>query len=796
MEEKKEYKYDAFISYRHCDLDKFVAENLHKALETYELPKNLKEQLNIEGRTFKRLFRDQEELPLSSNLEDPILEALNSSKYLIVICSPRLKESLWCKKEIETFKKLRGTKNIFCVLIEGEPADSFPEEVLFDEIEVEKNGKKKKEKKPVEPLAADVRGATNKEVLKKIHEEKLRLAAAMCHIDYDDLRQRHRLREQKRKANIATGISIASIVFLLYTSIMLIKINSQQNILKNHQALTLANKAEEYLLKDNRYDAIKSSYESLTNFNGVNMPYTSEGEYSLVESLGVYDVGSSYKVVNGLKTSGVATIIKSCENNKYIAVYDESDQITLFNSKNLKLINKFFANSYTTETSFTFIGNDIFTYINKDGNIDLINIKTNKLVKEIKKGNNSYITVRGDSKGKYLIYADYNILHIYDVKANKEIGNFKSNDKFIKEMYYSEDSNYIFVGTKPDNYDINVEDKTTIHVIETSTAKEINSTELTAGYISGMFTKDNNVYMLLNKSLGNNYTMVLVSYDYINGNINYIKEYDGKWGKFITKSYKEGTNALAIASYNNVYVLDINTSDEIYTFSLGAEVINLYSFINNDTYLAILKDGTVNYLSMAQKESIEYKGKYEFNLKEYSKAITSENGFLLIPTNENRVILYEEKSNKNIKEENIEIPYTTDNSVKYTEYDKLKDTYNMKNKSLVDKMLYDTKKEILFVNYTNNDLAIYSVKTKKLLNTLTNIGNIDTYYGKDKNNRVYVGDISDSYILDKNYNKVGHIKGLRKLDKDRVVISNNGKLYSVKIYNLNELLKEAKEYLK
>ena len=78
--EKKEYKYDAFISYRHCDLDKFVAENLHKALETYDLPNNIKEKLNIEGKTFKRLFRDQDELPLSSNLEDPILEALNDSK--------------------------------------------------------------------------------------------------------------------------------------------------------------------------------------------------------------------------------------------------------------------------------------------------------------------------------------------------------------------------------------------------------------------------------------------------------------------------------------------------------------------------------------------------------------------------------------------------------------------------------------------------------------------------------------------------------------------------------------------
>lgn len=794
--EEKQYKYDAFISYRHCELDKFVAENLHKALETYELPKNLKEQLNIEGRTFKRLFRDQEELPLSSNLEDPILEALNSSKYLIVICSPRLKDSLWCKKEIETFKKIRGRENIFCVLIEGEPKDSFPEEVVFDEKEVVKNGKKKKEKIPVEPLAADVRGANNKEVLKKINEEKLRLAAAMCHIDYDDLRQRHKLREQKRKANIATGISIASILFLLYTSIMLIKINSQQNILKKHQALTLAGNAEEYIAKDNRYDAIKSSYESLTRFDGVQMPYTPEGESALVESLGVYDVGSSYKVVNELKTDGVATLIKSSDNNKYVAVYDESDKITLFNSKNLKVINKFNANSYATNASFTFIGNDIFAYTTKDGNIDLINIKDNKLIKEIKKSNNYYISVRGDSTGKYLLYATDTTLYIYNVKDNKEIGTIQTNDKYIKEMYYSEDSNYIFVGTKPENFDINVEDYTTIHVIETSTAKEINSVVLNASYIEGMFSKDNNLYMLLNKSLGANYTMIISSYNFIDGYTNWTNTIEGKWGKSITHSFAEGTNGIAAASYDNVVVYDANTGDTIHVFNTSTEIINLYAFINNDTYLVILKDGSVNYLSMENRNSVELLGKYEFNLKEYSKVITSENGFLLIPTNENRVILYEEKSNKNIKEENIEIPYSTDNSVKYTDYDKLKDTYDMKNKSLIDKMLYSKDKELLFVNYTNNDLVIYNVKTKKLLNTITNLGKVDTYYGKDKNNRIYVGDTTNSYILDKNYNKVGHIKGLRKLDNDKVIISNNGKYYSVKIYNLNELLKEAKDYLK
>ena len=98
-----EYKYDAFISYRHCDLDKYVAENLHKILETYELPKSVKQKLGITGKTYRRIFKDREELPLTSNLEDPIIEGLKESKYLIVICSPRLKDSLWCKKEIETF---------------------------------------------------------------------------------------------------------------------------------------------------------------------------------------------------------------------------------------------------------------------------------------------------------------------------------------------------------------------------------------------------------------------------------------------------------------------------------------------------------------------------------------------------------------------------------------------------------------------------------------------------------------------------------------------------------------------
>ena len=102
----------------------------------------------------------------------------------------------------------------------------------------------------------------------------------------------------------------------------------------------------------------------------------------------------------------------------------------------------------------------------------------------------------------------------------------------------------------------------------------------------------------------------------------------------------------------------------------------------------------------------------------------------------------------------------------------------------------------MFVNYTNYDLAVYNVKDKTLLNTITNMGTAEHYFGKDKCGRYYIGDVSDAYIIDSNYNKVGHIKGLAKLEKDKVIISSNNKYYSLPIYTLNDLLKEAEKYLK
>ncbi|MBO5530406.1 MAG: toll/interleukin-1 receptor domain-containing protein [Bacilli bacterium] len=783
---KKEYKYDAFISYRHCDLDKFVAENLHRLLESYELPKEIKEKLKIEGRTIRRVFRDQEELPLSSNLEDPILDALNDSKYLIVICSPRLKDSLWCKKEIETFKKLRGRRNIFCVLVEGEPKDSFPKAVLYDDDN----------KTLVEPLAADVRGETKKEVLKKLKNEKLRLIAPMHHLDYDDLKQRHKMQEQRRMVITSSIVAVSCLLFALYTSIMLIKINNQQKLLKMHQAISLSEKSTRSLKKDSRYNAVKYAYQALTKFNGVKMPYTEDAEYALSESLGVYNSGLSYKAISEIKTKGVIDHIKSSDDDKYLAIYDESEELTLWDSNKLKKLYTYkdisgfaFDNNY-----FAFMGNDYFAYINNKGNIVINNIKNGKKVKEIKKGDYSYTSIRGTNN--LLSYIDNKSVSIYNIKEDKALGTYKVDDSMMKEMYYSDDNKYLIASSTNKTFDINKEEYIKVHILDINSLEEINSVELNAGYISTMFTKDNNLYMLLNRTFNTEFNMVVASYNYIDGNINWTKTFDGNWGKFMTKSYPEEINDIAVVNSNKVNVIDGNTGDVKGIFDTKNEIIEIYSNLNKEIYVTFSSKGNVNFINMETNKNIEHIGKFEFNLDEYILVAKNNNGFLLVPKNDNRVISYEENSNKKIKEEKIKTGYPKDDSIKITDVKKIKKKYNVKNKNLVSNMFYSSKKDLLFVSYVNNTLGIYDTKENKHLNTIKGINESNHYYGKDKYGRMYIGDMTDAYIIDKNYKKVGHIEGLYKVKKNKVIIVQNSKYYSIPIYTLKDLLKLSKDYLK
>ena len=110
--------YNAFISYRHAPLDIKIAEHIQKQLEHFHVPHKLKGEIKHDRIT--RIFRDKDELPITSDLTETITNALENSEYLIVICSTNTKESMWVKREIQTFLKTHTKDKIFTVLCDGE----------------------------------------------------------------------------------------------------------------------------------------------------------------------------------------------------------------------------------------------------------------------------------------------------------------------------------------------------------------------------------------------------------------------------------------------------------------------------------------------------------------------------------------------------------------------------------------------------------------------------------------------------------------------------------------------------
>ena len=217
----QDYRYKAFISYRHTPRDKAIAEKLQKKLESYHPPKGLKTQEKW------KIFRDETELSSHSNLSGGIKEALKNSEFLIVICSESTKKSKWCLEEISFFKEIHNgsTEKIIPLVTGGDPETVFPDEMLTTAVMNELTGEY--EMRSVEPLAANVAADTMQGSMKLLKTEFLRVAAPLLGCGYDNLYLRDRRRRRKRTTALVASITAAVLAFSVYTLMMLMKISSQ-----------------------------------------------------------------------------------------------------------------------------------------------------------------------------------------------------------------------------------------------------------------------------------------------------------------------------------------------------------------------------------------------------------------------------------------------------------------------------------------------------------------------------------------------------------------------------------------
>ncbi len=340
--------YDAFISYRHTPLDMEIAKKIHAGLETYHIP--LPVQKKLQKRKMGRVFRDQEELPIGSDLNDNISEALKNSGYLVVICSPRTPESYWVLKEIETFIALHDREHVLAVLIEGEPDESFPALLLTDE-----------KGNPVEPLAADVRGETPSERNRKMKTELLRLLAPILGCSYDDLKQRHKERLMKRAMTVgglaAALVALVGTAFGIYNADVARKMKNladeksqlaeektqlAEEILEEfrdkqeNQSRFYAEKSLTLLASGQREDAVLVALEGLPK-TGDDRPYVPDAEYALSKALYAYDDGGAYAPDRVLPQELIVSSVTPSADRKRLCVMDNGYRVSIYDPSDWSL---------------------------------------------------------------------------------------------------------------------------------------------------------------------------------------------------------------------------------------------------------------------------------------------------------------------------------------------------------------------------------------------------------------------------------------------------------------------------
>ncbi|MCH5347934.1 MAG: toll/interleukin-1 receptor domain-containing protein [Oscillospiraceae bacterium] len=308
-------KYKAFISYRHCEPDSVAAKKIIKVVETYGVPKIIAEKHNINKHVGK-LFRDEDELAAADNLSDVITEALDDSEYLIMICSPRYLESEWCMLEVQHWINRNGRKNIIAILLEGEPEDSFPR-ILTD---YEENGKMIH----AEPLAIDVRGSSQKEIVKNIDANKLRILSSLIGCNYDDLRRRQQEREKK---NAIAAFATAFSVFAIITATVLISYNqvskSNRELVQAYAELDEKNTEIEHQ-KDELADANTDLENKNTEIEEANRSLLSMNATALDKMADAKDADGNYIFAEVLDIAAYKTAVEAgADTSEYLKKISE-----------------------------------------------------------------------------------------------------------------------------------------------------------------------------------------------------------------------------------------------------------------------------------------------------------------------------------------------------------------------------------------------------------------------------------------------------------------------------------------
>lgn len=810
----KQYTYDAFISYRHAELDKFAAENLHRKLEAFRLPGNVSKN-KTGGRTrINRVFRDRDELPLTSNLEDPIRKALEESEYLIVICSPRLRESLWCKKEIETFISMHGREKVLAVLIEGEPEQSFPEELLYYEETVQDaDGTVHTIKREMEPLAADIRGKNCRAMKKAMRTEMLRILAPMFSVSFDDLRQRHKERRMKRILAATVAGAAVCLAFGTISTAMALRIRQQkdrieeQNIeiqsqseeirlqneaLLQKQAVTLAEESMRKLEAGDRIGAIETARHALTEYEGNAMPYTPEAQYALTESLRVYDRGMSFKPQYQLETEGEVDHMTLSPDREKLVTYDTSACLTVWDLENGTVLGEIrdLNDVAYAENDYAFLDNNRLVYLNEEGEAAVYDVEKKEVTDLL-----PYTRLSGvytDPEGKYLLLQDMDGLVLLDAATFEEKQRYVT-ASFLYGVQFSQDNSMIAFLEE-------TEDGRLLHFWNPDEEFFYTPVDVADGSLQQVRYRDDTAYALLNYSSDDWYRTesTLFAYNLQSNKILWERKFDS-YGEFLLRPYAEGGDKLFVAVSFEGWLINEADGSEYVRFPYGNTVAGCAVFLKQDRYLVFTRGGEFHTISVESAQDYYVEGLFLCHSGNVKLFKPSAVGYLVVPFQDNHVTIYDYSIGEDVAAYDGEWQKPEKEVYIYSEAVAMAKERGLKKAALAKDAFYNEDGSLIAFYYSDNTLEIYGAQEGDLKCALSDLkGEIDHFVGTDRAGNLYVAGTSYGYMLSPGFEMLGSVEGLCGVDAEggRMILQNSdGTFCTVPIYTVEELLAKAEAYV-
>ena len=328
-----ERKYKAFISYRHRPLDSEIAGKLHKRIERYVIPENLRRE-GADGRKEKKLglvFRDLEELPIADDLDENIRIALDHSEFLIVICSPQTPGSEWVRREISYFLEHHSRDHLLSVLVDGEPGESFPDELT--QVKDESGNVIG----TVEPLAANIVADSARKRNRLFGTESLRIIAALLGCPYDLLyRREQRYKMQRLIISFAAAAAVAAI-FIGMLLDRNAKIREQLLLAKINESGMHAELSGIALRNGDYRGALENALDALPG-RDPQRPYVASAEKALASALYLYGHGGIMRYDQSIdRDTAIQTIAFSPDGSK-LAVSDAYGKICLYDANTGELL--------------------------------------------------------------------------------------------------------------------------------------------------------------------------------------------------------------------------------------------------------------------------------------------------------------------------------------------------------------------------------------------------------------------------------------------------------------------------